>query len=118
MTHPALTERSFQDQVIELARLLGYERIAHFRPGQTRGGRWATQMTGDPGFPDLVLVRPGRVVDGAPANGRIAFIECKVGKNKPTSEQEAWLDALRWSPGIVARVAYPEDLDELAELLR
>jgi hypothetical protein len=53
---PPPTEREFQRQVIDLARLLGW-RCAHFRPGRTARG-WRTPVQADgAGFPDLQPVR-------------------------------------------------------------
>lgn len=70
----ALTERAFQAQVIQYARVFG----------------WAVYHTHDsrrsqPGFPDLVLVRRPRIV----------WVELKSQRGKVTPEQQAWLDELR-----------------------
>lgn len=78
-----MTERDLQGGVIETARLLGY-RVAHFRPARTQNG-WATPVAADgKGYPDLTLCRPGRLV----------FAELKVGRNRATIDQTAWLQAL------------------------
>jgi hypothetical protein len=91
------TEAEFTRQVIQLAGLRGW-RSAHFRPGLTKGGQWRTAVQGHgKGFPDLVLVKPGRVV----------VAELKVGRNAPTPEQREWLAAFAaagvpafvWTPG-------------------
>jgi len=59
-------------------------RTAHFHAAQTKRGAWVTPVAGDgKGFPDLVIT--GR---------RVAYRELKVGRNKPTAEQDAWLAAL------------------------
>lgn len=79
-----MTERELHANVVFVARVLGY-RVAHFRSAWTQKG-WRTPVSGDgKGFPDLVLCVPGRLV----------FVELKVGRNRPTPEQEAWLEALR-----------------------
>lgn len=83
---------------MELARLLGWRR-AHFRPAQLRSGKWATHMSGETGWPDLVLARPGRLV----------IAELKRSGKDPTPEQEAWLDVLRTVPGVTVAVWRPED---------
>jgi hypothetical protein len=57
---PAPTEDDFQRRIIDTARLHGW-RLAHFRPARTARG-WATPITGDVGFPDLVLARHGTVI--------------------------------------------------------
>ena len=79
-----ISEAELQNAIIQYARLCGWL-CAHFRPAQMRSGRWATAMQGDPGFPDLTLVRGERLV----------FCELKAQGRKPTPEQETWLDALR-----------------------
>lgn len=77
------TEQGFLDQVLALARATGW--LAHHcRPALSRGGRWATPIQGDAGFPDLVLVKGGRVL----------FWELKMGENTLEVAQEAWRDAL------------------------
>jgi hypothetical protein len=78
----AMTERQWQQLVIDFARLTGW-RVAHFRPAMVRSGRWATPMQGDVGFPDLILAR----------NGEVVAAELKV-KGKVTPEQQAWIDEL------------------------
>jgi hypothetical protein len=84
-----LTEKQFQKQVIDLARLFGWK-VAHFRPAMvTRGGKvkYETPVGADgKGWPDLVLVHRRRRL--------VLFVELKVGKNTTTPEQEAWLDDL------------------------
>ena len=76
------TERDFQQQVIDLARLCGW-RIAHFRPARTERG-WRTAVQGDTGWPDLVLCRPPVTL----------FRELKAEKGKLTDDQAAWLAQL------------------------
>lgn len=102
-----VTEREWQTQVIQLLRAMNY-RLAHFRPGKTARGKWATPMSGDVGYPDITAV--GR--------GRIAFLELKTEKGKVAPEQADWLEALGAVPGIIAGVFRPSDLDELARVLR
>ena len=91
MTPPAvhtndLSEADMQAGVIALARLLGW-RTVHFRPAMTTRG-WRTPVSGDgKGFPDLILVRKGRLI----------VAELKSAKGECTPEQEAWLDSFRAS---------------------
>jgi hypothetical protein len=68
-----MTERQLQDAVIELAEML----------------KWLVYHTYDsrrsnPGFPDLVMVR----------GGRLLFVELKSAKGKLRPEQHVWLNAL------------------------
>lgn len=93
-----MTEAQLQAAVLELAALLGYRR-AHFRPAITRSGKWATHMSGDPGFPDLCLA--GR--------RRLIFAELKSSRGRPSPEQLMWLDALQAVPGVYACVWRPWD---------
>lgn len=78
-----MTERELQTSVIQCARLFGW-RVAHFRPAQTKRG-WRTPVEADgAGFPDLVLIR----------DGRLLFVELKSDTGKISGDQQAWLDAL------------------------
>jgi hypothetical protein len=77
-----MTEAQLQAAVIELAGLLGFM-AAHFRPAQV-GGRWVTAMAGNPGFPDCVFAKAGRVI----------LAELKAAGRSPTGEQRRWLEAL------------------------
>ena len=100
-----LTEKEFQARVTELAKLLGW-RFAHFRPALTARG-YRTAMIGDTGFPDLVLVRPPRII----------FAELKVGAPL-ADEQKDWLADLGSVPGVEAVVWRPRDMDSIVEALR
>lgn len=68
-----ISEKALTTRVKQLARTLGY------LPYHT----WHS-IHSDPGFPDLVLLRPPRLV----------FAELKVGKNTLSPHQERWRDAL------------------------
>ena len=61
-----------------------------------------------PGYPDLCLVRGGRLV----------FLELKTERGRAGPEQQVWLDALSQVPGVVAMVARPSQWDEVLEVLR
>jgi hypothetical protein len=95
------SEAAFTTRVIETAQWYGWLAV-HFRPARTEAG-WRTAMQGDKGFPDLVLSRAGVVL----------ICELKVGKNRPTVQQQAWGTAI----GSQYRLWYPSDQQEiLAEL--
>ena len=95
----AVTEKVFQDQLIQLAHLYKW-RVAHFRASMDSHGRWKTAVAADGvGFPDLLCVRGAAVV----------AIEVKGELGKTTPEQEQWLDALRLA-GVMALVMRPSDL--------
>lgn len=59
------------------------------------------------GFPDLVLCKPPRLI----------LAELKREGERPTIEQQAWLDALATIPSIASYVWYPMDLPHIADLL-
>ncbi len=70
-----MTEKQFQQQVIQLCRLYGW-RCYH---------TWLS-VRSEPGFPDCVLVRD-----------RVLYRELKTDTGKVTKPQKAWLDALLWA---------------------
>ena len=80
-----MTESDLSRAVIELAELLGW-RVYSIRNSR----RGIVQSATGPGYPDLTLVKPPRVV----------FAELKVGRNRPTAAQEGWLEALDRCPGV------------------
>jgi hypothetical protein len=89
------SEKEFQAQVIQLARLLDYM-VYH-----THDSRKSAK-----GFPDLVLVKH-----------RIIFAELKIGKKVPTEAQRQWIIALR-EAGAETYVWWPENLPQIGEILR
>lgn len=94
---PAITERDFQRQVLDLAGILGW---SAYHPMLSK---WSER-----GWPDLALVRPPRLV----------FIELKRENGKTTPHQDRWLGMLRACPGVETYLFRPSDFDELAEVLR
>lgn len=90
-----ISEEDFQSTVIMTAKLFGWKRIYH-----TRDSRRSAH-----GFPDLVMVRYGRII----------FAELKVGKNKTTVDQERWLEDLQVAADVMG--AYiPEAADAGVEV--
>lgn len=103
---PHITEAAFTDQLIELAHIFGW-RVSHFRPAMTAHG-WRTAVSGDgKGWPDLLAVRGNRMIAA----------ELKVGRNKATPEQLAWLAALK-AAGAECFIWTPADWDEITGELR
>jgi len=102
-----ITEAQFQAQVLHLAKMFGW-RTAHFRPAKTSQG-WRTAVQGDGiGFPDLILVRKEMIV-----------AELKRDRTcKTTPNQDAWLEAFRFVPGVLVYLWTPEDWDEIERVLR
>lgn len=101
-----ISEREFQAQVVQYARLCGWL-VAHFRPALTRSGRWVTPVAADgKGFPDLVLVRE-----------TVLFVELKVPPNRLSPDQAAWVERLRGA-GQAACVWTPDQWGEIELTLR
>ena len=112
--HP---EADFQQQIIDLARHLGYEKVAHFRPAMNRRGQWMTPVAADgAGFPDLLLVRGERWDSD---ESRLVFVEVKGAKGKLSDAQREWNSVLvrtkaevyTWRVGKIT-------LEEIVEILR
>jgi hypothetical protein len=102
---PPMSEKDFERQVIQLAKLLGW-RVAHFRPAMNRRGKWQTPVAADgAGFPDLVLVRD-----------RLIFIELKREGGKLSKAQVEWQVALRWA-GCEEYTFYPSGWKAIEEVL-
>ena len=81
---------------------------AHFRPLLTKKG-WRTPVSGDgKGFPDVVLVKPGRPV---------LFIECKGKTNSLEPDQQKWRDAIEAASGCVYMLVRPDNLEDLVKVL-
>lgn len=81
-----MNERALQRAVIALARLLGWA-VVHFRAGRTLNGSWRTPCEGDAkGWPDLVLVHPGKGT---------RFRELKGDGGKLSADQAAWIARLQ-----------------------
>lgn len=86
-----LTEDQFQQQVIELAQLHGYDLCYH-----THDSRRS-----EPGFPDLVLISNRRE--------RALFRELKTEKGKVSKDQLIWITSMQLV-GLNAGVWRPSDL--------
>jgi hypothetical protein len=67
---------------MDTAKLRGW-RVVHYRPVRV-GNRWLTALTGDPGAPDLILARAGRVL----------LVELKTDTGPFGPGQREWLAAL------------------------
>lgn len=93
-----MTEAQLQSAVIECARLLGW-RVAHFRAARTAHG-WRTPVGGDgAGFPDLVLLRPPRLL----------FVELKSDVGRLGEAQREWIMRLKRLSHCETFVWAPED---------
>ena len=90
-----MLEAEFQTNIIQLAKTLGW--LIHHDSGDMY-----EHTRGDPGFPDLVLAKDGRVI----------FLELKSDKGKATDAQYKWLVAIADS-----YLVRPEDMQWIAQLL-
>lgn len=78
------TEAECQSVLVEAAKRGGW--LCHAeRAAMRQSGKWSTPITGDAGFPDLVLSHPTR--------GTV-YWELKRRPNKPTPAQTEWLELL------------------------
>lgn len=104
---PAESESDFQKKVIALAQLHGWK-VAHFRPGMNRRGKWQTAVQGDgTGFPDLLLARCS-----------VVFVaELKADGKDVTPEQAAWLTAFA-EADVPAFVWRPSDWGAIEAVLK
>ena len=89
-----MKENEFQEQVILLAEGHGW-RVAHTYSRKVRG------------WPDLVLVRPPKMV----------CLELKAQRGQPSPKQNDWIDDLDDCEGVVGRVVRPSDWEEIKRLL-
>ena len=100
-----MDEAKFQAQVIQLARMNGW-RVFHPSKMQARDGSWRTALSGDRGWPDLVLAHRER-----------GFIVCelKADRGVLSTEQKEWLFHL--APWAECYVWKPRDLEAIARRL-
>src|SRR5262245_65851533 len=85
MRKPPGPEEALLRQVLKLARLTGWLTF-HTRAARTARG-WRTPIQGDgKGFPDLVLLHPGRAL--------LFFVELKSDMGRLTPDQQRWLPTL------------------------
>jgi hypothetical protein len=97
-----ISERAFQQAVIELATMTGWK-VNHQLPAQNGNGRWRTFTQGHVGFPDLVLAHPTRGV---------IFAELKSAVGRVSEAQRIWLDTLELA-GAEAYVWRPTDMPQI-----
>ena len=109
----AISEREFQDTVVDLAAFYGW-RVHHVRPGMTRSGSWLTNVQGHAGFPDLVLAHGGRQPGRRPAMlPAVIFAELKTATGRLQHGQVEWQETLTAIPGIEYYLWRPSDLETI-----
>ena len=79
----AMSEAELQKEVNNLLTANGW-RWTHFRTAITTAGHYVTAISGDKGFPDVVAVRPPRLV----------FIELKTERGQMSEDQLEWMGNL------------------------
>ena len=95
----ALTEKDFERQVRDLAKLFGWK---YYHPFLSK---WSER-----GFPDVTLVRPPRII----------FAELKSEKGKVSPAQQEWLDLLGnvGDKDVQVYIWRPSQIEEIVEVLR
>ncbi len=106
-TMAAMTEAEFKNIIIGVAKRFGWL-IHHDLPAMSSGGRWATHVQGDAGFPDLLLVHP--------TGKKILALELKSERGKTSPLQKRWLLAFEQA-GVYATVMKPSDMEYVLYLL-
>ena len=106
----AMTETEFQSQVVQAARKLRWM-VSHMTLPQRS----------EPGVPDLLLVRPPRVIfaELKSEKGRLDTRQrysSRTGRALPN--QKDWKDALEACPGVEYYLWRPRHWDEIMEVLR
>lgn len=92
-----MPERDLLDFALDAAAKFGWFAYHTFDSRRSSGG-----------FPDLVLVRRGRLI----------FAELKRERENPRPDQQAWLDLLSGVPAVDVHVWRPSDCDLIIEVLR
>lgn len=95
---PRITERQWQDAIVKTAKQFGYS-VYHTE----------FSIRSSPGFPDLVIVKPPRVI----------FAELKSAKGKVSPAQQGWLDLLGDCDGVESYLwqVGADDLEAIARIL-
>jgi len=112
-----MAKSDWQNAIEQLLDLRGWW-WQHQRPARTNNG-YRTVISGQKGFPDYVAFRLMKnyhqdIVDIKSI--RKVVIEAKAGRDKPTPEQEIWLDFFR-KAGFEVYVMYPKDRQLLEKVL-
>lgn len=105
-----MTEREFQNQVVDLAGKCNW-RVMHTRPARVRvrgQETFRTPLQGHAGFPDLALAKAGKLI----------FAECKTNTGKLTLEQLDWQEQLGpSSQRVLVTVWRPKHWDKIERAL-
>lgn len=102
-----MTEQQFTNELLKWAKAYGWKRFHTRTSGRMSNGKAIPTTQGDKGFPDLVLLR----------GKRLLFAELKVGKNKPSDEQLAWIAALDDIHTVEVHLWRPEQWSQILVVL-
>lgn len=91
-----MSERQFQNHVVKMAE------ARHWRCYHTFDSRRS-----QPGFPDLVMIK----------DGRLLFVELKTMRGRVTTDQTDWLSALGQAKNVLAYVWRPDVMDWIEQEL-
>ncbi len=92
-----MSEREFQAQIRTLSTVLGWLDYHSW-----------TSMHSAAGFPDMVLVKPPRVI----------FAELKTENGTVSPHQQFWLDTLKQCSGVEVYLWRPSDWNTIVEILK
>ena len=101
------SERTFQNSIMRLAIESGW--LGYCHPDSRKSASIST-----PGFPDIFLLKPGRVV----------IMETKMPKNKAHDDQLIWLTILYSLLSILSSIRltigvfYPDDWPEIERIIK
>lgn len=92
-----ISEKDFQQQIIDTAKLLGWKKIYH---------TWNSKRSAS-GFPDLIMARDGIII----------FAELKREGEDPTPAQREWLEELAKCEHVKVFIWKPSIWDEIVKVL-
>ena len=92
-----MKEEELQEEVRKLSALLGFK---YYHTYSSRNS--------ESGFPDVVLVKPPRVI----------FAELKSERGTVTPKQQEWLTALSACGGVEVYLWRPQDMEEIGDVMR
>lgn len=103
------SERAFQERIVQLAQLCGWNLVYHPPDNLPVVGRSGKRYVQDvkAGWPDLVLVRVPELL----------FWEVKTEKGRVQPDQERWIHALH-SCGMEVRIVRPSDWAYIQDRLK
>lgn len=110
MTPRPISEKEFQRQVVDLARVLGWA-TGELADGSLAGLIYHPQLSkwSERGWPDLALARR--------RDGRFLLAELKAERGQLSLRQTQVIDLLK-ACGLTVHVWRPSDIESIAEVLR